>query len=110
MTPKMYTIQQLRIKVMDCVENYITSKELGDYCYEAWFYHCEGEGKDSKTDKRYLNFLLEISSEWGAICSLDIDELEMDFPKEFLKHMLLEIESYMNLDDNSRYQQEDSFV
>ena len=106
----MHTLQQLREKIIDCIESYITSKELGDYCYEVWFYFSEGEGKESEKDSRFLDFLLQISSEWGAICSMDIDDREMNFPKDFLNHMLLELESYMNIDEGSRYAGERSFV
>ena len=91
-----YTIENLRLKLMDCIGSDITSKELGDWAYEAW--HHFDEAKSGS--KKFMEILLEISSEWGMLFTTEDDA---KFPKEFLKRRLSEIEDFMNIEKEEEF-------
>ena len=82
--------------LLDCIGKDITSKELGDFAYEAWFYFTEGKGANEKAEKQFLDILLELSSEWGFISATNSDE---QFPKEYLENVLQRIEKFMNIEE-----------
>lgn len=89
-----YTINNFRLKVMDCIDGQITSNKLGDWAYDAWFYYTEGKGKDDKTDRHLIDLLLDASSEWGHISVQGFDK----FDRGYLQNLLGRIENYMNVE------------
>ena len=89
-----YSIKQLRLKVMDCIENIITSKELGTFAYDAWYHVNEGKNPD----QGYLDILLELSSEWGFLSAAHPNG---EFQKGFLKSLLERIEKYTNIEESA---------
>ena len=86
--------------VLDCIGKDITSKEMGDFAYDAWFYFTEGKGRPQKIESQFIDFLLEISSEWGFISA---QSNEAQFPKEYLENMLKRIEKFMNIEEEMDY-------
>jgi hypothetical protein len=97
-----YTINDFRIKVMDCMEGHMKSDELGDWAYDAWFHYSEGEGKDGWKEQAFVDFLLEVSSEWGHLNVQGVDK----FDREYLQNVLSRLERYMNVE----HQDTDSFI
>ena len=91
-----YTTANLRLKLMDCIGNDITSKELGDWTYDAWHHH----NKSKKGYNKLIVLLLEISSEWGM---LSASEESANFSKEFLKEKLKELEDFMNIEKEEEF-------
>jgi hypothetical protein len=94
------SIQDLRKLIIECIDNAISSKKLGDWAYRAWFYYMEDKGKNQKVDKQFLDFLLELSCEWGFISSINKNA---SFQKEYLQNLLKRIEKFMNIEENSDY-------
>ena len=63
----------------------ISSQELGDWAFHAWYYYMEGEGKEFNIQKKetVLAVLYEISTKWELISYENGDH--SSFPKESLK-------------------------
>ncbi|HLG24229.1 MAG TPA: hypothetical protein VI564_04855 [Candidatus Nanoarchaeia archaeon] len=93
----MYNEITLRKLLKDCIDDTLKSRKLGDWCYDAWFYYKEEEGKDQNPTKGFLDIIMQISSEWGLI-SLQYG-FEGHFEKELLEHHLIKLEKLMNLEE-----------
>ena len=100
----MYNETTLRKLLMDCINDTLKSKELGDWCYDAWYYFNEEEGKNENPNKRFLDIIMQISSEWGLI-SLQYG-FEGHFEKELLEHHLKKLEKIMNLEEEKLDEEE----
>ena len=87
-----YTINNFRLKVMDCIDGQIESIELGDWAYDGWFYYTES--KDGNADMYLIDLLLDVSSEWGHLSVQGLDK----FDKGYLQNLLGRIEDYMNVE------------
>ena len=92
---KDHDIETLRKLVFECVDGEIESSELGNWAYEAWH-----ELSEKKQDGKFLNFLMEISSEWGLL-----SHTGQEFSKDFLHKILAQAEEYMNIGENEEVEE-----
>lgn len=82
-----YSIKTLRLLIMDCLDGHIESYELGNWAYEAW--HVQSE---KKADSKFLDFLMDISSEWGLM-----SQTNSEFSRNFLHLVLAKVEDFLNI-------------
>ena len=90
-----FSLKNLRKLLLECVDGGIESSALGNWAYEAWHSH-----SSKSEDKRFIQLLMEISSEWGLM-----SQTTQEFSKNFLHKMLAEIEDYMNIGEDEEFEE-----